>query len=53
MELLRYKPEKLEVVLTGRNHAPELVESADYGSEIRKVKQQMDKGIMAREGIEK
>lgn len=52
-EFLRHKPENLEVVLTGRNPAPELVEIADYVSEMRKVKHPMDKGIMAREGIEK
>lgn len=53
IEFLQYKPENLEVVLTGRNPAPELVEIADYVSEMRKVKHPMDKGIMAREGIEK
>lgn len=53
IEFLRHKPENLEIVLTGRNPAPELVEIADYVSEIRKVKHPMDKGIMAREGIEK
>lgn len=53
IEFLRHKPENLEVVLTGRNPAPELVEIADYVSEMLKVKHPMDKGIMAREGIEK
>lgn len=53
IEFLRHKPENLEVVLTGRNPAPELVEIANYVSEMRKVKHPMDKGIMAREGIEK
>lgn len=53
IEFLRHKPENLEVVLTGRNPAPELIEIADYVSEMRKVKHPMDKGIMAREGIEK
>lgn len=53
IEFLRHKLENLEVVLTGRNPAPELVEIADYVSEMRKVKHPMDKGIMAREGIEK
>lgn len=53
IEFLRHKPENVEVVLTGRNPAPELVEIADYVSEMRKVKHPMDKGIMAREGIEK
>lgn len=53
IEFLQHKPENMEVVLTGRNPAPELVEIADYVSEMRKVKHPMDKGIMAREGIEK
>lgn len=53
IEFLRHKPENLEVVLTGRNPALELVEIADYVSEMRKVKHPMDRGIMAREGIEK
>ena len=53
IEFLRHKPENLEVVLTGRNPAPELVEIADYVSEMRKVKHPMDRGILAREGIEK
>lgn len=53
IEFLRHKSENLEVVLTGRNPAPKLVEIADYVSEMRKVKHPMDKGIMAREGIEK
>lgn len=53
IEFLRHKPENLEVVLTGHNPAPELVEIADYVSEMRKVKHPMDKGILAREGIEK
>ncbi len=53
IEFLRNKPENLEVVMTGRNPAPELVEIADYVSEVRKVKHPMDIGIMAREGIEK
>lgn len=51
-DFLENKPEGLEVVLTGRNPAPELLATADYVSEIRKVKHPMDRGIMAREGIE-
>ena len=43
----------LEVVMTGRNPSPELLELADYVSEICKRKHPFDKGIPAREGIEK
>ena len=49
---LREKPERLEVVLTGRDPDEALVELADYVSEIRKVKHPFDRGIRARRGIE-
>lgn len=49
---LEGKPEALEVVLTGRDPAPELTALADYVSEIRKVKHPFDQGILARKGIE-
>lgn len=49
---LKKKPEGLEIVLTGRDPVPELVEAADYVSEIRKVKHPFDRGIRARRGIE-
>lgn len=53
VELIKAKPEELEVVLTGRNPPQELMELADYVSEIRKVKHPFDKGIPARIAIEK
>ena len=49
---LRGRPAGLEVVLTGRDPAPELVELADYVSEVRKVKHPFDRGVAARRGIE-
>jgi cob(I)alamin adenosyltransferase len=52
LKFLKEKPEGLEVVLTGRDPASELVELADYVSEIRKVKHPFDEGIHARKGIE-
>ena len=48
MEFLNNKPKNLEVVLTGRNPSEELMEIADYITEMKK----MDKGINARKGIE-
>ena len=53
LDFLRNKPESVEVVLTGRNPPQELLELADYVSEIQKVKHPFDKGIGARKGIEK
>lgn len=50
--LIEGKPEGLEFVLTGRNAPAELIELADYVSEIKAVKHPMEKGIPARIGIE-
>jgi cob(I)alamin adenosyltransferase len=45
-------PESLEVVITGRDPAPELQERADYITEMKKIKHPFDRGINGREGIE-
>ncbi len=52
VQLLKEKPAGLEVVLTGRDPKPELVELAHYVSEIRPLKHPYDSGIPSREGIE-
>lgn len=52
LEFLKNKPEELEVVMTGRDPAGELVELADYVSRIVKVKHPFDQGVPARVGIE-
>lgn len=52
LEFLAGRPEGLEVVLTGRDPSEELLELADYVSEIRKIKHPFDKNIQARKGIE-
>ena len=52
LELLKGRPENLEVVLTGRNPSEAVKEAADYISEIQKVKHPFDSGVAAREGIE-
>ncbi len=41
-----------EIVITGREAAPELCEIADYISNIQKIKHPYDKGVDARRGIE-
>lgn len=53
LEFLKNRTENLEVVMTGRDPAPELLEAADYISEIKKVRHPYDKGVPARDGIEK
>ncbi len=52
LSFLRTRPENLEIVMTGREPAEELLSLADYVSEIKKVKHPFDKGIRARKGIE-
>lgn len=52
VKFIKEKPENLELVLTGRGATPELIELADYVSEIRAVKHPAEKGIKARKGIE-
>jgi cob(I)alamin adenosyltransferase len=50
--LAKGKPKNIELVLTGRNAGQELVELADYVSEVREIKHPYRKGIGARKGIE-
>lgn len=52
LDFLKNKPRELEVVMTGRDPAAELVELADYVSRIVKVKHPFDQGVPARVGIE-
>ena len=53
LAFLDTKPAHLEVVLTGRNPSQALLERADYVTEMVKRKHPFDKGIPARDGIEK
>ncbi len=52
LDFLCHKQENLEVVLTGRYPPRELLELADYVTEMQKVKHPFDQGIPARKGIE-
>lgn len=53
LALLREKPEKVEVVLTGRGAHPDLIEAADLVTEMKEIKHYFAKGVNARLGIEK
>lgn len=50
--LLESCPPGLEVVMTGRQPAQELLDRADYITEMKKVRHPYDQGISAREGVE-
>jgi len=52
-EFVLNKPQSLELVLTGRNPPQWLEEAADYLSEVQKRKHPYDRGIPARDGIER
>ena len=52
VEVLKNKPEEMEIVLTGRNAHPKIIEIAHLVSEIKPIKHYWDTGIAARKGIE-
>ena len=52
VDFLQNKPSALEVVLTGRDPSPALMELADYITEMRKLRHPYDRGVAARKGIE-
>jgi cob(I)alamin adenosyltransferase len=51
-QVLRDRPSWVEVVLTGRQAPPELMELADLVTEMRPLKHYFEAGVPARRGIE-
>ena len=52
VDVLKNKPEEMEIVLTGRNANKKIVDIAHLVSEIKPIKHYWDTGIAARKGIE-
>ncbi|MBR6399969.1 MAG: cob(I)yrinic acid a,c-diamide adenosyltransferase [Firmicutes bacterium] len=52
LSFLENKPEGLEVAMTGREPKAELMETADYITEMKKTKHPFDKGVKARKMVE-
>ena len=52
LSLLDQKPEKVELILTGRYAHPEVIARADLVTEMREIKHPYHKGIVSRRGIE-
>ena len=50
--VLRDRPERVNVIATGRDAPPSLIAVADTVTEMRKVKHAYDEGIKALKGIE-
>ncbi|MDA8122469.1 MAG: cob(I)yrinic acid a,c-diamide adenosyltransferase [Deltaproteobacteria bacterium] len=53
VEVLERKPDGMELILTGRGAARELVEIADLVTEMKDVKHYYEKGVDARVGVER
>ena len=51
-ELLRARPDRVELVLTGRKIPEALYEQADLVTEMREIKHYYNAGVQARQGIE-
>ncbi len=52
LDLLKKKPDEMEIVMTGRYAPPELYEIADLVTEMTEIKHYYKHGIKARKGIE-
>jgi cob(I)alamin adenosyltransferase len=52
VETLKKRPQRVHVILTGRNAHPSLIEIADTVTEMRQVKHAYEGGILAQRGIE-
>lgn len=52
LDFIRNKPADLELVITGRGATPEMMELADYVSNVTKIKHPYDNSIPCRKGIE-
>ena len=52
-DLIRSRPDHMELILTGRNAPQELMEIADLVTEMKLIKHYYDRGVPARTGIEK
>ena len=52
LELISLKPERVELVLTGRNAHERVIEAADLVTEMREIKHYYKAGVPARTGIE-
>ena len=52
IRLLEKKPEKLELILTGRDAHPDIIKIADLVTEMLEIKHPYQQGIIARKGID-
>jgi cob(I)alamin adenosyltransferase len=53
LEIIKDRPESVELVITGRGADSQIIENADLVTEMREIKHYYNKGVGARIGIEK
>lgn len=53
LDLIKNKPDNVEIVLTGRHAPQELIDAADLVTEMVEIKHYYTKGVAARDGIER
>jgi cob(I)alamin adenosyltransferase len=52
IDLIKSKPEHVELIITGRNAKKEIIDLADLVTNMRKIKHYYDEGVGARQGFE-
>ncbi|MGI9566082.1 MAG: cob(I)yrinic acid a,c-diamide adenosyltransferase [Nitrosopumilus sp.] len=52
LSLIKSKPEKIDLVLTGNYAKPQIIDAADLVTEMREIKHPFQRGIKAKEGID-
>ena len=53
LDFIEAKPEGIELIITGRYADPRIIEKADLVTEMKEIKHYYQKGVEARDGIER
>ncbi len=53
LDIIDAKPLDVELIITGRNAAPSIIDIADLVTEMKPIKHYYEEGVEARVGIEK
>jgi cob(I)alamin adenosyltransferase len=52
LDVIRQKPENVELIITGRGVSQSVMDAADLVTEMREIRHYYQKGVLARKGIE-